>query len=323
MRETRRELLRRAVPALALLAGTRPALAAAPIAIVVPYPPGGASDHLARLIAPGLAQTLGEAVEVVNEPGDGANRGIVEVSRAAADGRTLALVTSQHAINTTLFGSPGYDLHEDLAPVAGISAMPLVLAVNPQLPAASVDELIALAETEPGKLRYPSSGIGGSPHLAATEFNLLAGTEMTHLPQDGSGPAVAAVMAGAADLLFDTTVAALPAVRDGRLRALAVTSAARTPAAPDLPTMAEAGLPGLVMLSWNGLMVPTGTPAAEVDRLHAAIVEAMSAPELQAGLVSLGATIQVTTPAEFGTALAEDIAAWARIVRAAGLAGSA
>ena len=161
--------------------------------------------------------------------------------------------------------------------MAGLSAMPLVLAVNPQLPAASVDELIALAEAEPGRLRYASSGIGGSPHLAAVEFNTLAGTEMSHLPLDGSGPAVAAVIAGAADLLFDTTVAALPAVRDGRLRGLAVTSAARSPAAPDLPTLAEAGLPGLEMLSWNGLMVPAGTPAAEVERLHAAVVQAMAA----------------------------------------------
>ena len=161
--------------------------------------------------------------------------------------------------------------------MAGLSAMPLVLAVNPQLPAASVDELIALAEAEPGRLRFASSGIGGSPHLAAAEFNTLADTEMSHLPFDGSGPAVAAVMAGAADLLFDTTVAALPAVRDGRLRGLAVTSAARSPAAPDLPTLAEAGLPGLEVLSWNGLMVPAGTPAAEVERLHTAIVQAMSA----------------------------------------------
>ena len=204
----------------------------------------------------------------------------------------------------------GYDLHQDLAPVAGLSAMPLVLAVNPELPVATVDELIDLAEAKPGGLRYASSGVGGSPHLAATEFNKLAGTVMTHLPQDGSGPAVAAVIAGAADLLFDTTVATLPAVRDGRLRGLAVTSDARSPAAPDLPTMAEAGLPGLVMLSWNGLMVPSGTPAAEVERLHAAVAQAMAAPEVLAELASLGATVQVTTPAEFGSALAEDIAAW-------------
>ena len=323
MLATRRELLQRALPALALLACGPRAVAAGPITIVVPYPPGGASDHLARLLAPGLAQALGEAVEVANEPGDSANRGLVEVARSAPDGRTLALVTSQHAINATLFSALGYDLHQDFAPVAGLSAMPLVLAVNPQLPAASVDELIGLAEAEPGALRYATSGIGGTPYLAAAEFNLLAGTKMRHLPFDGSGPAVAAVMEGAADLLFDTTVAALPAVRDGRLRGLAVTSPERSPAAPDLPTMAEAGLPGLEMLSWNGLMVSAGTPATEVDHLHAAIVEVMSATDVQAELASLGAMVQVTTPAEFGTALADDIAAWARIVRAAGLAGSA
>ena len=323
MRVTRRALLRQVAPALALLVAVRPVLAAAPITIVVPYPPGGASDHVARLIAPGLAKSLGEAVEVVNEPGDSANRGLIEVAASSADGRTLALVTSQHAINATLFEAPGYDLYQDLAPVAGLSAMPLVLAVNPQLPAASVDELIALAEARPGRLRFASSGIGGSPHLAAAEFNTLADTEMSHLPFDGSGPAVAAVMAGAADLLFDTTVAALPAVRDGRLRGLAVTSAARSPAAPDLPTLTEAGLPGLEVLSWNGLMVPAGTPAAEVERLHTAVVQAMSRPEIQAELASLGAAIHVTTPEEFGTALADDIAAWSRIVRAAGLAGSA
>ena len=196
------------------------------------------------------------------------------MAASSSDGRTLALVTSQHAINATLFEAPGYDLYQDLAPVAGLSAMPLVLAVNPQLPAASVDELIALAEAEPGRLRFASSGIGGSPHLAAVEFNALADTEMSHLPFDGSGPAVAAVIAGDADLLFDTTVAALPAVRDGRLRGLAVTSAARSPAAPDLPTLAEAGLPGLEccpgMASWSrpgrprprssGCMPPSSRP---------------------------------------------------------------
>lgn len=321
MRARRRELLH--WTALAALGTSLPALAQAPLTILVPYPPGGSSDHLARLLAPGLEAALGLPVLVQNEPGRSANLAVAEVARAHPDGRTLVLVTSQHAINATLFADPGYDLHRDLAPVAGMSAMPLVLAVDPRLPATSLDELLALAEAEPGRLRYASSGIGGSPHLAATEFEQLAGTELRHLPQSGSGPAVAAVAAGDADLLFDTTVAVLPAIRDGRLRGIAVAAATRSAAAPDLPTLAEAGLPGLAVVSWNGLMAPAGTPAAEVERLHAAVAQALADPVLQAELASLGASVQVTSPAEFGAALAEDIAAWARVVRGSGLAGSA
>ena len=326
MKQARRDALLRLAAAAAVMAAAScacPARAGGTTTLVVTYPPGGASDHLARRLAPGLAEALGLPVEVRNEPGGGANLALALVAKAPADGRTIALVTTQHAINATYCRSPGYDLRRDLAPVAGISAMPLVLAVNPKLAAGSVDELLALAEAVPGRLHYASSGVGGTPHLAMVELNALAGTSMTHLPRDGSGPAGGAVIGGEADLLLDTTVAALPAVRDGRLRGLAVTSAARSPAAPDLPTLAEAGLPGLEVASWNGLVAPAGTPAALVERLHAATAGALADPEVRAELSSLGAAVKVTTPAEFGAALAAEIAAWARLVRESGLAGSA
>ena len=303
-----------ALPAVALAQG----YPSKPVRVIVPYPPGGPTDIVARTVSQKLAEQTGQSFVVENRAGAGGNLGAEAVARAQPDGYTLLVATTAHAINPSLFRSMTYQLTKDLAPVSLLTSGPLVIVASPGLPASSVAELIALAKAKPGSLNYASSGNGQSTHLAAELFNSQAGIRMTHLPYKGSAPALADVMAGQASLMFDTMLSAMPHVRSGKLRALAVTSAARSPAAPEVPTVAESGLPGYEAIAWNGLMVPAGTPAETVARLSALVRTALEQPEVKERFANQGFAAAWMQPDAYGRFLQAEIDKWAAVVKASG-----
>lgn len=316
--------MRRDLFSLALMAGAglpiglarAQAWPARPIRIIVPYPPGGSTDITARLYGNLLAPALGQSILVENRAGGGGNIGMQAAAQAAPDGYSFVIATSAHAINMTLFSNPGYDTRRSFAPVALMSENPLLLVANPALPVRSVADLIELAKRQP--LNYASSGNGQSTHMAAALFCSMAGITMTHVPYRGSAPAIADVIGGAAQIIFDSAPSALPHVQGGRLRALGVTTRTRFPALPDLPTIAESGLPGYDVAAWNGLLAPAGTPEPIIARMHAALMAAIADPGLQERFAALGATVRPTTSAEFGDFIGTDILRWAEVVRASG-----
>ena len=257
---------------------------AKPVRVVVPYPPGGPTDIVARVVSQKLTEQTGQQFLVENRAGAGGNIGAEAVARAPADGYTLLVATTAHAINPSLFKQLGYDLQKDFAPVSQLTGGPLVIVANPSLPAKDVRELIALAKAKPGALNFASSGNGQSTHLSAELFSSMAGIKMNHVPYKGSAPALTDVIAGQADLMFDTMLSAMPQVKTGKLKALAVTSAARSPAAPDLPTVAES-LPGFTAESAIGFFAPRKTPAAIVNLLNREIVQALGSAGFKAEVV--------------------------------------
>ncbi|MBP0628391.1 tripartite tricarboxylate transporter substrate binding protein [Cupriavidus sp. AcVe19-1a] len=299
-----------------------PALAqsfpAKPIRLVVPYPPGGPTDIVARVVGQKLADKLGQPLVVENRPGAGGNIGAEAVARAAPDGYTLLVATTAHAINMTLFRKPGYDTRKDFAPVSLLTRGPLVLVTAPATPAGNVAELIALARTRPGQVTFASSGNGQSTHLAAELFNSMAGVRMTHVPYKGSAPALTDVMGGQATVMFDTMLSAMPFVRDGKLKALAVTGAARSPAAPDTPTMAQSGLPGYEASAWNALLAPAGTPPAVLDTLGTALKSVLDDAEVRARFATQGFAAEWTSPPATAKFLDQEIDKWSRVVKASG-----
>ena len=303
-----------ALPAAALAQG----YPSKPVRVIVPYPPGGPTDIVARTVSQKLTEQTGQTFVVENRAGAGGNLGAEAVARAQPDGYTLLVATTAHAINPSLFRNLGYQLTKDLAPVSLLTSGPLVIVANPSLPAQSVQELIALAKSKPGGLDYASSGNGQSTHLAAELFNSQAGIRMTHIPYKGSAPALADVMGGQAALMFDTMLSAMPHVRSGKLRALAVTSAARSPAAPDVPTVAESGLPGYEAIAWNGLLVPSGTPAETVARLTALVKAALDQPDVKERFAGQGFAAAWMQPDAFGRFLHAEIDKWAAVVKASG-----
>ncbi|MCM3608179.1 tripartite tricarboxylate transporter substrate binding protein [Cupriavidus pauculus] len=289
-----------------------------PIRMVVPYPPGGPTDIVARVVGQKLSERLGQTVVVDNRPGAGGNIGADAVAKAAPDGYTMLVATTAHAINMTLFSKPGYNTRTDFAPVSMLTSGPLVLVTAPSTPAASVAELIAMARANPGKVTFASSGNGQSTHLAAELFDSMAGVRMTHVPYKGSAPALTDVMAGQATVMFDTMLSAMPFVRDGKLRALAITGATRSPAAPDVPTMAQAGLPGYEATAWNALLVPAGTPAAVQSRLSEALKAVLNQDDVRARFASQGFAATWTSPADTGQFIAREIDKWGKVVKASG-----
>lgn len=287
------------------------------VKVIVPYPPGGSTDISARLFAEYMAPSLGQRLIVDNRGGAAANLGMEQTAAAEPDGYTIGVATTAHAINATLFKTLTYDVR-GLVPVALLTESPLILVVNPSVPAATVAELTALARSKPGELTFASTGNGGSPHLTAEYFCSTVGVKMRHVPYRGSAPAIADVVAGHVQLMFDTTQSVLPHVNDRRVRALGITYRERLAIAPDIPTMAEAGLAGFEAISWNGFLAPRGTPAAIVDRLNRAVAEAIAKPELRERFAQLGAFIRPTTPPDFGRYLASEIDKWGAIVRSSG-----
>ena len=319
-------LNRRAAVLLLLSAATSTSLSTAlaetwparPVRIVVPYPPGGSTDITARFLSDKLTQALGQRFFIDNRPGAGGNVGMEAAAQSAPDGYTVAVATTAHAINMSLFQSLNYHTLRSFAPVALLTENPLVLVVNPSLPVKSVAELIALAKEKPGGLNYASSGNGQSTHLAAELFASMAGIKLVHVPYRGSAPAIADVIAGHVQIMFDTTQSVLTHVDDGRVRALGMTSSSRLPAASSIPTLQESGLGGYEAIAWNGFLVPKGTPEAVVARLNAEVVRALADPELAERFRKLGATTRPTSPSEFSTYIASEIEKWGKVVRDSG-----
>ena len=285
--------------------------------IVVPYPPGGGADTTARFIQNPLQEALGAAIVIENKPGAAGMIGDEVVAKAAPDGSTLLLGAFAHAVNPLIQPRMPFRTPEDFAPVSLLTSVPELLVITPSHPAKTVAELVALAKAQPGKLFYASSGNGSAQHLAAELFKLRTGTDIGHVPYKGGGLAVGDVAAGHIPFYFGNMSAALPQARAGHVRALAVTSAQRSPAAPDVPTMEEAGVKGCVISEWNGILAPAGTPQPLIDRLSAELARIMRDPAMKAKFADLGVDAIGATPAEFAAFMADERKKWAEVVKAA------
>jgi tripartite-type tricarboxylate transporter receptor subunit TctC len=289
-----------------------------PITYVVPFPTGGTTDTLARLIAQRLGQALGTTVVVDNKPGAGGNIGSEFVARAAPDGYTILGGTiSSHAINVSLYPKLPHDPLTSFAPITLIGSNPNVLVVPAGSPFKSVADILKALKDKPGSLSFASAGNGTSQHLSGEMFKTLGGVDMVHVPYKGSGPAIQDVMSGQVPLMFDTSVVAGPHIQSGKLRALAVTSSKRSAAMPDVPTVAEAGITGYEVVSWQAIFAPAGTPQPIVQRLHAEIPKILKSPEMQERLAKLGMDASGMTPAELAAFQKAEIEKWARVIKAA------
>ena len=289
-----------------------------PIKFIVSYPPGGPADILARLVAHRLGEALGQQVVIDNRGGANGNIGASQAAASPPDGYTIFMMTSSHGANMALYSKPGYDVMKDFAHITNIASYPLLLVTHPTVPVKSVKELIALAKAKPGQLSFASAGSGGGAHLAAELFRSMAGIDMLHVPYKGTGPALMDVVGGQVSLMFAGVSAALPHVKVGRLNVLGVSSAKRLPFIPDIPTVAEAGVPGYEIASWLGVSAPAGTPKPIIDRLNREVTKLVGTPEFQARLVQDGAESRVTDPATFTSFIAQDIRMWAEIIKISG-----
>jgi tripartite-type tricarboxylate transporter receptor subunit TctC len=291
-----------------------------PLRLVVGFPPGGPNDLLARIIAPGISERLKRSVVVENRAGANGEIAAASVAKAAPDGSIIMLASNgSTTVAAALRPTMPYDVRTDFIAVAPVGINPMLLVVRNDLPANSVAELLALARTQPGKLNGASAGAGGATHLALELFKALGKVDIVHVPYKGGGPAMADLMAGLVDLYFGGLSTALPHARAGKMRALGQTSTARSVAAPDIPTIAEAGLPGYEAAISYGIFLPAGAPAALVDRLHAAVDATIRSPEIARKFAELGADPQFGTPADFKRYVADDLAKWARLAKEAGL----
>ena len=291
-----------------------------PIRLIVPYPPGGPLDIMARAIGQKLTEAWSQPVVVDNRAGAGGNIGADLVAKSTADGYTLLMgAVATHAINPTLYAKLPYDPVKDFAPVALVAQVPNILVVNPSVPARSVPELIDLVRARPGYLNFGSGSTGSTGHLAGELFNTMAGVKMVHIPYKGGAPAMADLLAGQVQLMFDNLANALPQVKAGRLRALAVTTLARSPAMPELPTIAESGLPGFDLTTWFGVMAPARTPPEIVVKLNAEIVRALNAKDMRERLEKMGAEPPPNnTPERFAAFIGSEAAKYAKVVRDSG-----
>jgi tripartite-type tricarboxylate transporter receptor subunit TctC len=292
-----------------------------PVRMVVGFPPGGGTDVVARIIAPGLSENLGQPVVIENRPGATGTVAAAMVAKSPADGYTIMMGhVSVNAIAPSLFPDLQYDVLKDFAPVTLAASVPHFVVVHPTLPVHSIRELIAYAKEHPAELSFPSAGNGSTPHLAGEIFKVMAGVNLVHVPYKGSGQSMADLLAGQHKVGFDTMPASAGYVRSGRMRALGVSSAKRVPEYPDVPTVAEAGVPGYEVITWYGVFAPGGTPPAVVNRLHAEAAKAMETPAARTRLAEAGADGTVTrSPAEFAAIVRADTARYAKIIKDAGL----
>ena len=296
-----------------------PQYPAKPIRWVVPFPAGGPLDIVARVIGRQLNDAWGQPVIIDNRAGAGGNIGADAVARAPADGYTIVMgALSTHAVNNSLYRKLPFDPVKDFAPVTMISEVPNILVLNPGVPAKSVKELIAYARANPGKLNFGSGSTGSAGHLAGELFKTMAGLDMTHVPYKGSAPAVTDLLAGQLQLMFDNLASALPNVKAGRLRALAVTTLKRSPFVPELPTIAESGLPGFDVSTWFGVMAPAATPKPIIGKLHDEIVRILFLPEVKERLAAMGAEPAGNTPEQFGAFIGSEIVKYAKVVKDSG-----
>jgi tripartite-type tricarboxylate transporter receptor subunit TctC len=291
---------------------------AKPIRLVAAFAPGGGADFMARLIAPPLSQALGQTVIVENRVGASGIIGYDFVAKSAPDGHTLGILSTTYAILPSLFKLP-YDPLKDLQPVSLLSRGPYVVAVHPSLPARDIRGLLSLARANPGAIPYASSGTGANLHLATEIFAHMSGIRLLHVPFKGTGPAISATLAGETAIVFGSMYSALPLVRAGRLRALAVSTAQRNPAAPDLPTVSESGVPGYDTFDWQGLAAPRAIPRAVLDRLNAEVVRILQSREVSERLVRDGVVPSAGTPEEFAALIGRDIETVRNIVARVGI----
>jgi tripartite-type tricarboxylate transporter receptor subunit TctC len=325
MTTTRRSLLAMGLGASAGLglvraAGAQAAYPVRPIRLVVAFTPGGPSDVIARILGAQMGQQLGQSVVIENRPGAGGNLAGELVARAAPDGYTLLMGNNSIlAANSALYSNMPFDPRRDFAPVGLVGTQPNVLVVNPSVPAHSVAELTALAKSRPGELNYASSGSGTAAHLAAELYRLRADVGIVHVAYRGAAPALADLASGRVQLMFATSASAMTMIQENQLRALAVTTAARSTSLPSLPTMAEAGLPGFDATTWHGIAAPANTPAPIVATLADHLARALAEPSVREKLISLGVDIPPSTPDSFASYIQAEYAAWGDVIQRAGI----
>ena len=289
------------------------------IRYVVPYAPGGSTDIVARVLALKLSEAMGQQVVVDNRPGAGGAIGADIVAKSPPDGYTMVTaVTSIMAINQFLYRKLPYDPEKDFAPVTQVGSLPLILVIHPSLLAKNVREFIAIAKAKPGQLNYGSSGVGTATHMTTELFKAMAGVDLVHIPYKGSGQVMGDVIGGQLALIFDQIVSSLPHVQGGKLRMLAITSAKRFPSLPDLPTIAESGVPGYESISWAGVAVPAGTPKEIVARLHAEIVKVLAMPDIRERFLRDGIETIGSTPEQFSEHIRRERIKWAKVVKDSG-----
>jgi tripartite-type tricarboxylate transporter receptor subunit TctC len=290
-----------------------------PLRLVVPFSPGGAADVPGRILTQRVTEALGQQVIVDNRPGAGSTIGAESVAKAPADGYTLLMISNTHFVSAALYKKLAYDSITDFAPITQVTSAPNVIVVHPSLPAKSVKELIALARAKPGMIDYASSGNGSTQHLTGALFTKMAGIEMVHIPYRGSGPATADLLSGQVTVGFPGIAGMLPQIRAGKLRALAVTSAKRSPELPDVPTVAQAGIKGYDVTAWFGVVAPKGTPRDIITKLHAELLRILKNTDVQRQLLNAGQEVAwQETPEQFGEMLKVEAAKWARMVKESG-----
>jgi len=318
----RRKFLHLAAGAVVLPVAPRIARAQAyptrPVRLIVGFPPGGSADVIARIIGQWLSERLGQPVIVESRPGAGTNIATEAVVRASADGYTLLLVNTANAINASLYDRLSFVFLRDAASVSGISQEPLVMEVNPSVPAKTVPEFVAYAKANPGKISFASSGIGGSPHLSGELFKVMAGVNMVHVPYRGGAPALTDLLSGQVQLLFGTITTSHEHIRAGRVRALAVTTAIRSEALPNIPALAEF-LPGYEASNWYGIGAPRGTPTVIIERLNKEINNALADPKIKARFADLGFSVFEGSPSDFAKLIADETEKWRKVICAANI----
>lgn len=289
------------------------------VRLILPFPPGGGTDTMARAVGPKLGEALGQQVVLDNRPGGGANIGPEIAAKAPPDGYTMLMITVAHAVNATLYTKLGYNLARDFVPVSLIGSTPQIVVVHPSVPVKNIKELIALAKARPGQLEFPSSGSGSAPHLAGELFNSMAGTKMLHIPYKGGGPAMVALVSGEGAVGFATAPSVIGHIKSGRVRALAVTTAQRAPLLPEVPTVAESGVPGYDAGAWYGFLVPTGTPKEAIARLETETIKVLKLADVKQRLATTGMDTIGTSADAFSKFLRSEIDKWGKVVKAIGM----
>jgi tripartite-type tricarboxylate transporter receptor subunit TctC len=322
MKLPRRKFLYLTAGAAALPAAPRIAWSQAyptrPVHIIVGFPPGGAGDIAARLLGQQLSERLGQPIVIENRPGAGTNIATEAVAHAPPDGYSLLFVTSANTVNATLYGNLNFNFIRDIAPVAALNRLPLVMEVNPSLPARTLPEFIAYAKANPGRINMASNGIGGTPHVAGELFNLMTAVNMVHVPYRGGAPALTALLGEQVQVLFGTLPSSIEYIKSGKLRALAVTTATRSDVLPDIPTVGEF-VPGYEASAWNGIGAPRNTPAEIIDKLNKEINAALADPTFRTRLADLGNTVLSGSPGDFGKLIADETEKWAKVIKFANI----
>jgi len=293
---------------------------AKPVRVVVPYPPGGTTDILARLIAAKLTLSLGQSFIVENRPGASGAIGSQAVAKAPADGYTLLMGTaSTHGVNSALSKSLPYDAIKDFSPITVVGGTPNVILVHPELPAKNLAELLALARDKPGKLNFGSTSLGGTPHMSAELLKMMTGVDIVHVPYKGAGPMLADLLGAQIQIGFDNLPSSMGHIRSGKVRALAVTTPKRWPGAPEIPTVSESGVAGYEVSGWFGLLAPSGTPRPVIDAVYRAVGATLKQPEVQKQMLELGAEPGGNPPEDFARQIAAEVEKWKKVVAATGV----